>query len=354
MLRRAALRAGKRGDRCRERGRKASSEVAKVKEGREAATTRPAAWVKRVMKSIHGYPKLSKPKVVSIMGATGTGKSKLSIDLAVHFQTEVINSNKIQVYKGLNVVTNKVTELKRQGVPHHLLGVVNDPDADFSAHDFCRDALIAIKQITDRGRAAIIAGGSNSFIEALVDDPTFYFRSIYDCCFIWLDVSPPVLSVHVSKRVDKMVAAGLIDEVRGMFVPEANYSRGIRRAIGVPEMDHFLRVENRMIDDEKPKEVLLDDAINEIKVNTFKLTCRQVEKIRRLIEERGWNMRRIDATGVFESSGKDVEKAWESLVLEPSLAIVEDFLKGHEKSFNMPNQFRATLPQVRMKMQVTN
>ncbi|XP_030444799.2 adenylate isopentenyltransferase 5, chloroplastic-like [Syzygium oleosum] len=306
------------------------------------------------MKSIHGYPKLSKPKVVFIMGATGTGKSKLSIDLAVHFQTEIINSDKIQVYKGLNVVTNKVTELERQGVPHHLLGVVDDPDVDFSAHDFCRDALIAIKQITDRGRAAIIAGGSNSFIEVLVDDPTFYFRSIYDCCFIWLDVSPPVLSVHVSKRVDEMVAAGLTDEVRGMFVPEANYSRGIRRAIGVPEMDHFLRVENRMIDDEKPKEVLLDDAINEIKVNTFKLTCRQVEKIGRLIEERGWNIRRIDATGVFESSGKDVEKAWESLVLEPSLAIVGDFLKGHEKSFNMPNQFRATLPQVRMEMQVTN
>ncbi|XP_010068121.2 adenylate isopentenyltransferase 5, chloroplastic [Eucalyptus grandis] len=303
------------------------------------------------MKSTHEAPKLNKPKVVFIMGATGTGKSKLSIDLAVHYQTEVINSDKIQVYKGLDVVTNKVTDLECRGVPHHLLGVIDDPDVDFSVHDFCRDALTAINQITQRGRAAIVAGGSNSFIEVLVEDPTYNFKSIYDCCFIWLDVSPPVLNERVSKRVDEMVAAGLIDEVRGVFVPQPDYSRGIRRAIGVPEMDRFLRAENRLIDDEKPKEVLLDEAINEIKVNTFKLTCRQVEKIRMLREERGWNIRRIDATGVFESPGAaDVEKAWRSLVLEPSLAMVGDFLKGHEKSFSPPNQFPATLPQVPVEM----
>ncbi|XP_030525050.1 adenylate isopentenyltransferase 5, chloroplastic-like [Rhodamnia argentea] len=307
------------------------------------------------MKSIHGAPKLNKPKVVFIMGATGTGKTKLSIDLAIHFQTEIINSDKIQVYKGLDVVTNKVTELERRGVPHHLLGVIDDPDVDFSVHDFCRDALIAIKQITERGCVAIVAGGSNSFIEVLVEDPTLNFRSIYDCCFIWLDVLPPVLNARVSKRVDEMVAGGLIDEVRGIFIPQADYLSGIRRAIGVPEMDRFLRVENHMIDDGIPKEVLLDEAINEIKVNTFELTCRQVEKIRKLIEERGWNIRRIDATGVFECPGKDVEKAWESLVLEPSLAIVGDFLNGQEKAFSTtPDQFPAALPQVRVEMCATN
>ncbi|KAF7848864.1 hypothetical protein BT93_L1491 [Corymbia citriodora subsp. variegata] len=296
------------------------------------------------MKSIHGAPKLNKPKVVFIMGATGTGKSKLSIDLAIHFQTEVINTDKIQVYKGLDVVTNKVTELECRGVPHHLLGVVDDPDVDYSVHDFCRDALIAIERITERGGAAILAGGSNSFIEVLVEDPAYNFKSTYDSCFLWLDVSPPVLNERVSRRVDEMVAGGLIDEVRGVFIPQADYSRGIRRSIGVPEMDRFLRVENRLIvDDEKPKEVLLEEAIHEIKVNTFKLTCRQTEKIRTLKEERGWNIRRIDVTGVFESPGEGVEKAWERLVLEPSLAIVGDFLKGGEKPSSPLQVFNSSL-----------
>jgi adenylate isopentenyltransferase (cytokinin synthase) len=58
------------------------------------------------------------------MGTTATGKSKLSIDLATHFQGEIINSDKIQVYKGLDMLTNKISETERRGVPHHLLGFV--------------------------------------------------------------------------------------------------------------------------------------------------------------------------------------------------------------------------------------
>ncbi|KAI6677793.1 hypothetical protein NL676_038589 [Syzygium grande] len=94
--------------------------------------------------------------------------------------------------------------------------------------------MIAFKQITDCACAAIIAGVSNSFIEALVEGPT------------------------------------------------SNFS-----AIGVPEMDHYLRFENCMIDDEKPNEGLLHVAINKIKVNTCRLAFRQAGKIWRLSEDRG-------------------------------------------------------------------
>ncbi|GMP25515.1 hypothetical protein CsSME_00002343 [Camellia sinensis var. sinensis] len=149
-----------------------------------------------------------KNKVVFIMGATGTGKSRLSIDLATNFPAEIINSDKIQMYRGLDIVTNKITNLERQRVPHHLLGEF-DPDSDFTARDFCYHALEAIEKIIRSGRIPIIVGGSNSFIEALVEDPDFKFKSQYDCCFIWLDVSLPVLHSFVSKRVDQMVDAGL-------------------------------------------------------------------------------------------------------------------------------------------------
>jgi len=65
--------------------------------------------------------KFNKKKVVFIMGATGTGKSRLSVDLATHFRGEIINSDKMQVYKGLDIVTNKITHAEKQGVRYYFL-----------------------------------------------------------------------------------------------------------------------------------------------------------------------------------------------------------------------------------------
>ncbi|XP_057964211.1 adenylate isopentenyltransferase 5, chloroplastic-like [Malania oleifera] len=270
-----------------------------------------------------------KNKAVFIMGATGTGKSRLSIDLATRFPAEIINSDKIQVYKGLDIVTNKVSEQERRGVPHHLLGDV-DPDSDFTAHDFCLRTLFAMDTITSSSRIPIIVGGSNNYIEALVESPQYRFKAKYQPCFIWLDVSVPALHAHVSKRVDQMVAAGLLEEVREIFVPGADYDKGIRRAIGVPEMDPYLRAESAAAgaeEDKKRKEALLRSGIEAIKANTCELTCCQIGKIQRLRNEVGWAMHRIDATRVFEESGKEVDQVWEKAVKEHSLKIVGDFLK---------------------------
>ncbi|KAL0434484.1 UNVERIFIED_CONTAM: Adenylate isopentenyltransferase 5, chloroplastic [Sesamum latifolium] len=156
-----------------------------------------------------------KDKVVVVLGATGTGKSRLAIDLATRFGAEVINSDKIQVYKGLDIVTNKVSNEECRGVPHHLLGII-DPDVDFTVHDFVHHALLAVDAIVQKNRLPIIAGGSNSFVQALVNDDT-EFRSKYECCFLWMDVAIPVLHSYVSKRVDQMVDAGLVEEGKAFF-----------------------------------------------------------------------------------------------------------------------------------------
>ncbi|KAI5675709.1 hypothetical protein M9H77_06659 [Catharanthus roseus] len=152
-----------------------------------------------------------KNKVIIIISATETGKSRLSIDLVTRFPFEIINSDKIQVYKGLDIVSNKVPISKRLGVPHHLLGQV-EQDVDYSFVDFCRDIIAIIETILKSYRVPIIVGGSNSFLEALVEDPVYNFKSSYECCFIWMDVSFPVLYSYVSKRVDQMVDAGLVGE----------------------------------------------------------------------------------------------------------------------------------------------
>ncbi|XP_009385519.2 adenylate isopentenyltransferase 5, chloroplastic [Musa acuminata AAA Group] len=266
-----------------------------------------------------------KDKVVFVMGATGTGKSRLAVDVAIHFGGEIVNSDKMQVYDGLDVVTNKVTDEERMGVPHHLLGGL-PPDADFSASDFRRAATLQVESIARRGRLPIVAGGSNSYIEELVEGAGREFWRRYECCFLWVDVQLPVLHKFVAERVDRMVERGLVEEVRGLFDPDvADYSRGVRRAIGVPEMDRYLRAEAAEAE-EATKARLLEAAIDEIKANTCKLTCCQLQKIHRLCTLSGWNVHRVDATDVFRRAGKEVDEAWESLVAGPSVEIVAEFL----------------------------
>ncbi|GLT91821.1 hypothetical protein SLE2022_096920 [Rubroshorea leprosula] len=84
--------------------------------------------------------------------------------------------------------------------------------------DFCHHASKAVDSIVTRDRLPIIAGGSNSYIEALVnDDAEFPLRC--ECCFLWVDVSLPVLHSFVAERVDKMIQLGLVDEVKQIFKP---------------------------------------------------------------------------------------------------------------------------------------
>ncbi|KAF8388000.1 hypothetical protein HHK36_026666 [Tetracentron sinense] len=268
-------------------------------------------------------PRRQKEKVVVVMGVTGTGKSRLSIDLATQFHAEIVNSDKMQVYEGLDIVTNKVTEEEQCGIPHHLLGVI-DPEVDFTATDFRHRASLSVGSIVGRDRLPIIVGGSNSYIEALVDDEDCEFRSKYDCCFLWVDVPLPLLHPFVSNRVDRMVEAGLVNEARQMFEPDADYSRGIRRAIGVPEMDRYFRVEATA--NEETRASLLEAAINDIKANTCILACRQMPKIHRLRNLWRRNFHRLDATEVFLRRGEEADEAWEKLVAGPSHMIVKQFL----------------------------
>ncbi|KAF0910953.1 hypothetical protein E2562_005344 [Oryza meyeriana var. granulata] len=263
-----------------------------------------------------------KQKAVVVMGATGTGKSRLAVDLALRFGGEVINSDKMQVYAGLDVVTNKVTDDECAGVPHHLIGVAH-PDDEFTAADFRREAARAAAGAAERGQVPIIAGGSNSYVEELVDGDRSAFSERYECCFLWVDVQLPVLHSFVARRVDQMCRRGLVEEVAAAFDPRrTDYSRGIWRAIGVPELDAYLR--SRGADDDDELARMLAAAVGEIKSNTFRLACRQRGKIQRLA--RMWRVRRVDATEVFQKRGHAADEAWQRLVAAPCIDAVRSFL----------------------------
>uniref|UniRef100_A0A0E0DPQ4 adenylate dimethylallyltransferase (ADP/ATP-dependent) n=1 Tax=Oryza meridionalis TaxID=40149 RepID=A0A0E0DPQ4_9ORYZ len=301
-----------------------------------------------------------KGKVVVVMGATATGKSKLAIDLALRFGGEVINSDKIQVHDGLDVVTNKVTDEERAGVPHHLIGGV-PPDADYGVDDFRRDAARAVASVLAKGRVPVIAGGSNRYLEALLDGEAGSFRERHELCFLWVDSRPAALHRYVRHRVDRMVEQGLVGEVRGLFrLDDADYSRGIRRSIGVPEMDAYLRQEATgalLTHGDKYKVALLASAVGEIKANTWRLARRQLRKIHRLRGLPGWSLRRFDVTRVLElkveaaaSSEAECAAAWEADVVAPAAREVEMFLYGG--GGNVVESAREEQPVVVEKMEV--
>ncbi|KAL5222388.1 hypothetical protein ABZP36_027101 [Zizania latifolia] len=269
------------------------------------------------------------------MGATATGKSKLAIDLALRFGGEVINSDKVQVHDGLDVVTNKVMGDERAVVPHHLIGGVH-PDADYEVADFRGDATRAVESVLARGRVPVVAGGSNRYLEALLDgEPGF--RRQHDLCFLWVDAELRVLDQYICDRVDGMVEQGLVGEVRELFRLDADYSRGIRKSIGVPEMDVYFRreVAGALDGNDDLRSCLLARAVGEIKANTCELARRQLEKIHRLRGLPGWSLRRLDVTRVLalkvEKAAKDAEAeraAWEADVVAPATRVVEMFLSG--------------------------
>ncbi|MCB9812034.1 tRNA (adenosine(37)-N6)-dimethylallyltransferase MiaA [Candidatus Nomurabacteria bacterium] len=108
-----------------------------------------------------------KPKVVTVVGPTASGKTDLTIKLAEHFAGEVISADSRQVYCGLDIGTAKVTPEEMAGIPHHLIDVA-DVQTIYTAADFKRGASAAIADITSRGKLPIIAGGTFFYVDALL------------------------------------------------------------------------------------------------------------------------------------------------------------------------------------------
>jgi tRNA dimethylallyltransferase len=108
------------------------------------------------------------PALVVVLGPTAVGKSRVAVDLALHFGGEVIGGDSIQVYRGFDIGTDKPAPAERRGVPHHLIDTV-DPTVQFTAADFVREALAAAQDISARGRLPIVAGGTGLYLKALVD-----------------------------------------------------------------------------------------------------------------------------------------------------------------------------------------
>lgn len=149
---------------------------------------------------------MSRPKVIVIAGTTGVGKSDLSIQIASKFNGEIINSDSMQMYTGIPIITNKHPIEQRMGIKHHLMNHV-PWNEEYYIHRFERECMETIEDIHSRGKIPIVVGGTHYYLQTLfnkrveskVRQPTESEKSI-------LDSNNPDLIYNTLKEVDLSIA----------------------------------------------------------------------------------------------------------------------------------------------------
>tara|TARA_B100000745_G_scaffold291264_1_gene230860 strand:+ start:4251 stop:5132 length:882 start_codon:yes stop_codon:yes gene_type:complete len=111
-------------------------------------------------------------KIIAIVGPTASGKTSLAIGIAKKYNGEVISVDSRQVYKTLDIGTEKVTEEEMDGIPHHMIDIV-EPEETFSVQEFQKMAKEKIKDIISRNKLPILAGGSGQYMDAVLYDGAF-------------------------------------------------------------------------------------------------------------------------------------------------------------------------------------
>ncbi|MCC8244654.1 tRNA (adenosine(37)-N6)-dimethylallyltransferase MiaA [Saccharothrix luteola] len=109
---------------------------------------------------------------IAVVGPTATGKSDLAVRLAVELGGEVVNADAMQLYRGMDIGTAKITDAERQGVPHHLLDVL-DVTETASVAAYQREARAVVERLLAAGRTPVLVGGSGLYVQAVLDDLVF-------------------------------------------------------------------------------------------------------------------------------------------------------------------------------------
>src|SRR6185503_11959431 len=135
--------------------------------GGSAAASRRPRYAPVVIASAGGPPPL-----VAVVGPTASGKSGLGVDLAAALGGEVVNADAMALYRGMDVGTAKLTPAERDGVPHHLLDVL-DVTETASVAAYQRAARAAVDELRAAGRTPVLVGGSGLYVQAVVDELEF-------------------------------------------------------------------------------------------------------------------------------------------------------------------------------------
>lgn len=258
--------------------------------------------------------------IVVIVGPTGVGKTKLSVELAKRLDGEIINADSTQVYRDLNIATAKVTEEEKEGIAHHLFDI-KDITEDYTVYDYQKDSRSKIDEIVKRGKTPIMVGGTGLYIKASLYDYQFEEESIHndysnfsndelyervlkidantsihknnrkrlerfldyyaehsepisdkekaeklvyeDVYFIGLTTDRKDLYEILNKRVDKMVDSGLLDEAKRVY-DSGIRTKAVLTPIGYKELFPYF-----------DGNITLEEALENIKKRTRNYAKRQ-------------------------------------------------------------------------------
>lgn len=112
---------------------------------------------------------MRKQKIIAITGPSSSGKTKLAIEIAKQNNGEIISVDSRQIYKEIDIGSAKPSMEEREGIPHHLIDII-DLNQEYTVADFCDDAKNKIKEITNRGKLPILAGGTGLYYRVLLQD----------------------------------------------------------------------------------------------------------------------------------------------------------------------------------------
>jgi tRNA dimethylallyltransferase len=246
-----------------------------------------------------------KPKILAIVGPTASGKTSLSIKLAQQFKGEVISADSRQVYRGIDLLSGKVTPEEASGVPHHLIDIV-EPYTVYTASDFLRDATSAISHIIAHNRTPIVAGGTFFYTDILLGKiaitnvtPNPEFRRSLDTVstsdlFRLLSNKDSVTAKTIDKQNRRRLIRALeIIDALG-YVPKVTPRTDFRAlTIGImvendilrDKIQHRLseRIKHGMIEE---AETLITNGVSHDRMESLGLECRYVSRYLRGIISR--------------------------------------------------------------------
>lgn len=113
-----------------------------------------------------------KDKVIIITGPTASGKSAAAIELCKVIGGEIVSADSMQIYRGMNIGTAKPSLAQQQGIPHHMIDLI-DPINTYSVAQYVKDASVIIQDIFRRGKIPVVCGGTGQYVSALIDGTVF-------------------------------------------------------------------------------------------------------------------------------------------------------------------------------------